>query len=135
MTFKRAIPPCTPEQQARQDRCREVGCIACKMELCNQPLPTEINHIAERGKQLGQDYTEALCQWHHRGICIPGNTVRAMTLAFGPSLLSRRAFVERYGNTEERLSFQNELIGWTGTAERYRKRTALTATKRVPRAA
>lgn len=135
MTLLRAIGQPTPEQQARQDLCREKGCIACRMELCDQPLPTEINHIADRGKQLGQDWTETLCSWHHRAICLPGMTERQMTLEYGPSLHRHRKFVERYGSNAERLEFQNALIGWKGEPEIYKKRTALTSSKSIPRAA
>lgn len=135
MTFRRAIGQPTPEQQARQDLCREKGCIACRMELCEQPLPTEINHIADRGKQLGQDWTEALCGWHHRAICLPGKTARQMTLEYGPSLLSPRAFRDRYGSNAERLEFQNALIGWTGEPQKYEKHTALSSDKIIKSAA
>jgi hypothetical protein len=136
MTLRRAIPKCTPEQQERQDKARACGCTSCRVEMCAQPLPTEINHIAERGRQIGQDYTEALCQWHHRGICVNGMTSRDMTREYGPSLAKNpRAFVDSYGDTNERLRFQNDLIGWKGEPQRYQKHTSLSSSKIVRRAA
>lgn len=112
MTFKRAIPPCTPEQQARQDLCREKGCIACRMELCEQPLHTEIHHQTKSGRQISQDAAVALCAWHHRGICLPGMRSSDMRALYGPSLAKNpRAFFETYGDNAEQLKFQNDLIG------------------------
>jgi hypothetical protein len=136
--FKRAIPKCTAEQQARQDKARAAGCIACRIEMCEQPFNTEINHITVSGRQLGQDFTEALCQWHHRGICKPGYTANDMQIEYGPSLLhNKRHFVRIYGDWRERLSFQNELIGYDKhvVARPERKRTSLSSKKIVERAA
>jgi len=112
MTFARAIAPCTPAQQARQDTARARGCICCVMEMCDQPFHTEINHQTIRGMQISQDATEALCAWHHRGICLPGMSVNAMRAKYGPSLLHhKREFVRVYGDHLERLEFQNAYIG------------------------
>lgn len=137
MTFKRAIPKATPAQQECQDNARAAGCIACRKEGCAQPFPTEINHITRNGRQLGQDFTEALCSHHHRGICKPGFTVNDMQIEYGPSLLhNKRHFVRVYGDWRERLKFQNDLIGVKhATHEPQRKRTSLTSKKVLPRAA
>lgn len=134
--LKRAIPAPTAAQQQRQDDARAAGCIACRMEPCKQPFPTEIHHQTSYGRQIGQDHTEAECSWHHRGICLPGLTTSQMTRAYGPSLATdSKAFAIRYGGNVERLDFQNALIGWKGTPEPYHKRKPLTSKKCLPRVA
>lgn len=114
--FKRAIPKCTPDQQARQDRARELGCIACKIEWGEKEgpaaMPPEIHHLTRTGRQIGQDETVCLCQWHHRGICAPDERSSAMSLWWGPSLAKgSKPFHARYGSNDELLAYQNKLIG------------------------
>ena len=126
--FKRAIPPCTPIQQERQDRARSCGCIACVIECLPQPNASEIHHQTKYGRQIGQDHSVCLCQWHHRGICVIGKTSREMAFEFGPSLAKQpRKFFDIYGANAEQLEFQNRLIGWELTAD------PVPASKIVPR--
>lgn len=110
MTFRRAIGSPTAEQQARQDLCRARGCIACIIEVCPQPGPSEIHHQTKSGRQIGQDESVCLCSWHHRSICRFGMTTSRMEAAHGPSLHRPRRFFERYGDNAEQLTFQNNLI-------------------------
>lgn len=135
--FKRAIGKPTAEEQSRQDRARERGCIACLMFVVPQPNQTEINHQTKCGRQISQDATEALCAWHHRSICVPGITSREMTREYGPSLAKNpREFVRIFGDNAERLKFQNELIGVTERiAIVEKKRTSLSSKKVLPRQA
>lgn len=114
--FKRSIKKCTKEQQARQDRCRHLGCIACRMNFGGDqysiaPLPHEIHHQTECGRQIGQDATVCLCAWHHRGICAPCTTSSQMLEFYGPSLAKgSKPFVAEYGSNAEQLEYQNKLI-------------------------
>jgi len=110
--FKRAIPKPTQAEQDRQDRARACGCIACRIEICVQPLSTEIHHQTQSGRQISQRHTVALCSWHHRAICVPGMTRTEMEREYGPSLHRPRKFFERYGDNAEQLQFQDELIGY-----------------------
>lgn len=136
MTFKRAIPRCTPIQQERQDKARAAGCIACRIEGCREPFPREINHMAHYGRQLGQDFTECLEGWHHRGLCLEGYTVEDMQIEFGPSLFhNKRLFELRYGDWRKRLEYQNALIDVKTVAEPSRKRSSLSSKKCVSRKA
>lgn len=111
--FKRAIAKCTPEQQARQDKCRNFGCIACirdgNVNLCGSD---EIHHLTVSGRTISQDHTIALGQWHHRAICKNGFTSTQMERKFGPSLAKgSKTFHARYGTNDDLLKYQNELIG------------------------
>lgn len=121
MTFKRAIPKPTDEQQARQDRARELGCVACAIEwdLCGHnpvycdapPGAPEIHHLTRTGRQIGQDETVCLCSWHHRGICVANYDSRDMRDLFGPSMAKgSKPFHARYGSNEELLAYQNNLL-------------------------
>ncbi len=96
----RAIPPPTKEQQAHQDAQRADGCAFCRMlGLSFRGLqggmspcgPTRIHHRTigdlHGNKQLGQDATVALGDWHHQGLLMEQLPTRAlMRNRFGPSL-------------------------------------------------
>lgn len=119
--FKRAIDKATPEQQARQDRCRELGCVACWMNRISTGLWettgqwVEIHHQTISGRQIGQDETIALCIWHHCGILIPLFTTTLMEAKYGPSLMSgSKTFVAAFGSNSEQLDFQNWMLTWQG---------------------
>lgn len=134
--FKRAIGKPTAEEQSRQDRARERGCIACLMQMCEQPNATTVHHQTKNGKQLGQDHTVALCEWHHQEICVPGTSRSEMEREYGPSLRRPRQFFFIYGDNEEQRKFQNELLGvMDAMAEVHKKRTSLSSKKIVPRQA
>lgn len=119
MTFRRAIPKCTPDQQARQDRARELGCIACALNTvrgeaffggeCGRP---EIHHLTKSGRQIGQNETVCLGAWHHRAILLPhAKNSNEMTMCCGPSLAKgSKPFHARYGSNEELLAYQNKLL-------------------------
>lgn len=131
MTFRRAIPKPTASEQARQDKCREMGCIACRMErdmaepivfqgltliydppYCGAP---EIHHLTKSGRQIGQDESVCLGTWHHRAIILMPvsiyGTSAYMTDHFGPSLAKgSKPFYARYGSNQELLDYQNRLI-------------------------
>jgi hypothetical protein len=114
----RSIPPCTPAQQERQDRARELGCVAC-LQL-RLPLEwhcgrIEIHHQNQDGKagqkQLGQDFTVALGAWHHRGTPLPGWTARQMLWKYDHSLARASVqFRETFGTDAQQLDYQNELL-------------------------
>lgn len=115
--FKRAIPKPTKEQQERQDKIRERGCLACWMECELRDIDpmecglTEIHHLTVSGRQIGQDETIALGQWHHRSICLPQMSSSDMREEFGPSLAKgSKTFHAHYCSNEELLALQNELI-------------------------
>ena len=110
--MKRAIPKPTPEQQARQDKARAMGCIACRMDgVANQCGWSQIHHQTQSGRQLGQDETVCLGAWHHMGQCLPGYTSTDMKIEFGPSLAKgSKPFYERYGTNAEQLEYQNRII-------------------------
>jgi hypothetical protein len=114
MTFRRAIPKCTADQQKRQDACRSRGCLACSIEghqgYCGN---VEIHHLTVSGRTIDQDHTIALGCWHHRGvISFPGMTSTAMRATYGPSLAKgSKTFHTRYGDNAELLAAQNKRIG------------------------
>lgn len=105
----RAIPPPTVEQQRHQDAQRADGCAFCRMlgfsfrglpggmSPCG---PTRIHHRTtgdlHGNKQLGQDQTVALGDWHHQGILMEHLPTRElMRQRFGPSLAHhKKAFLD-----------------------------------------
>lgn len=115
--FKRKIAKCTPDQQARQDKARAMGCIACiirgeRMEIkLHQCGASEIHHQTTCGRQTGQDQTICLGQWHHRAICREGFSTTIMKDLYGPSLATgSRTFHEYFGSDAEQLRYQNALL-------------------------
>ena len=109
---KRAIPPPTKAQQAHQDAQRADGCAMCRLlgfkfneralrDLGLSPCgPTRVHHRTvgdlHGNKQLGQDDTVALGDWHHQGVLMEHLPTRAlMRDRFGPSLAHhKRAFLD-----------------------------------------
>jgi hypothetical protein len=110
MAFKRSIPAPTKAQQRRQDTIREIGCIACLLGGLGFRHP-EIQHLNSCGRNISQDHTIGLCDWHHRGVLPDGLVTSAATILFGPSFAkSSRQFHDRYGSDAELLEKQNMLI-------------------------
>lgn len=88
----RAIGNPTKAQQAHQDLQREHGCAMCLLlgfarDACG---PVRVHHRTTGDlhgqKQLGQDATVGLGDWHHQGVLFEFDTVDSMRGRFGPSL-------------------------------------------------
>lgn len=119
----RAVGAPTVAEQAYQDAQRENGCAMCLLlgfpgNACG---PVRVHHRTTGDlhgqKQLGQDATVGLGDWHHQGIPLPGRQEPTMRNSFGPSLaLHKRAFVdllqESLGerSTEALQRFQDGLL-------------------------
>ena len=124
----RAIGSPTKAQQVRQDAQRAHGCAAC--HLRGNPTacgPVRVHHRTtgdlHGNKQLGQDHTVGLGDWHHQGIPLPGYTIEQMRAKFGPSLHHhKRAFLEWLQDTLGERStaalqrWQDEQINWSEAA-------------------
>lgn len=98
----RAIPAPTQAEQAQQDKQRAHGCAMCLLlgmarDACG---PVRVHHRTTGDlhgqKQLGQDATVGLADWHHQGVLKPEYpTVDAMRAKYGPSLAHhKKAFLE-----------------------------------------
>jgi len=73
---------------------------------------TEIHHLNSAGRNRGQDFTIALCSWHHRAVNLDGWGLRTMVEVFGPSLArGSKSFHAEFGSDDELLAIQNEHIG------------------------
>ena len=110
--LKRRLPRPTPEQQARQDAIRALGCIACILEgapvFCGDPT---IHHQTSSGRTISQDATVCLGLWHHQGVCLDNFMSSKMAVVFGPSLAKEpRRFAATYGNNAELLAIQNAYL-------------------------
>lgn len=112
----RAIGSPTKAQQARQDAQRAHGCAMCRLlgfgfrglqQGISPCGPTRIHHRTTGDlhgqKQLGQDFTVALGDWHHQGILMEDHrsfhlrflSGDEMRVRFGPSLHHhKRAFLD-----------------------------------------
>lgn len=79
----------TKSQQAYQDAARALGCVVCRFRGVAQVGATEIHHRnlgdLHGQKQLGQDAAVAMCEYHHRGIPLPGLRDDEMRDDYGPS--------------------------------------------------
>lgn len=108
IAYRNAKQP-TKADLERWDIIREIGCVACLLD--GNPSLAEIHHLVWFGKRRGHQYTVGLCCWHHRQVPIGTDSKKECEKAYGPSLAgSPRAFKERYGDDDELLTTQNELI-------------------------
>jgi len=74
-------------------------------------MPDEIHHLTSVGRQIDQNHTICLCQWHHRAICLLAVKSSEMTQKYGPSLAKgSKTFHAHYGDNDTLLAYQNELI-------------------------
>lgn len=117
--MRSGVPRPTVAQQRQQDEQRAGGCIACRMNLSRGLLATgmaiEIHHQVKCGRRLGQDFTVALCHWHHQADAWPvGYDLSRYTdlvVLFGPSLKrSPGQFQLAYGNNAEQLEYQHRVV-------------------------
>jgi hypothetical protein len=105
--------------QARFDKLRELGCIACRIARHVFPCGhTEIHHLVDKGNRKlsgGHLATIPLGRWHHQGIPLMDRTKRYMRLTYGPSMREQsRAFRATYGTQRELLARVNVAIGAKG---------------------
>lgn len=85
-------------------------------DALNNPL--EIHHLLSGGRRRGHSETVCLCRWHHQGDKTLGDNVSLarQALIFGPSLAKEpRRFRELYGQDDELLTRQNQLVASTLT--------------------
>ncbi len=103
--------PATKAEKARFELIKARGCLACRAERCEQPLPTEAHHLLSGGRRRGHAFSIPLCQWHHEGLVRASFNTGTMRIVYGPSLrLESRAFHARYGSDDELLARVNALI-------------------------
>jgi len=99
----------TKRQKERFERMTKIGCLACR--ILGLENPGEVNHIVDGMKRKGHDFTYCLCPWHHRGVAPNGMNSRETTELLGPSRYhDGRAFKAIFGNDDQLLKLQNELI-------------------------
>lgn len=109
--------PATAAERMRYAALRSMPCAACRKlgfygTVCG---PTEIHHLTDGGRRMGNEYTIPLGRFHHRGTIPVGyglkNTTQAVAM-FGPSLeTSKREFEERFGTELELLKETNRFLG------------------------
>lgn len=108
--MKRAIGSPNKEQRARQDRIRELGCIACWL-MGHGQCPCEIQHLNDCGRNRGHEYTIGLCAWHHRGVPPGDMRPSEATIMLGPSFAREpQKFADRFGEDDELLFQQNTML-------------------------
>ena len=104
----------TKAQSSRFQHIRAIGCLACLKGGKQSPTP-EVHHLTKTGrhghKRRGHDFTIGLCGWHHQGVPRAGFDERTAAKVHGPSYkLHARAFREQYGQDDDLLVLQNQLI-------------------------
>lgn len=114
------LPRCTPDQQARQDAARALGCLACWLNVqLGDFQPTgmwvEVHHHLSGGHRYSQDATEPLCAWHHQGKVFPGGcdawSATQVAQKYGPSLGRQpNLFRATYGDDAWRLQAVNRML-------------------------
>jgi hypothetical protein len=104
----------TKSQAVRLDSLSRMPCVCCVAEGLQQPWPTEVDHLVDKGTREhsgGHDATIPLCAWHHRGLCLNGFTADLMKAHWGPSFaLQGRTAASWYGTKRELLGRVNAVI-------------------------
>jgi len=97
---------------------KELGlCMACESlrlaGLAGSDVEgVDFHHFKSGNIRRGHMFGVGLCPWHHRRYPLDGVTCKEMVVLFGPSLLDGgKAFAEVFGNDEELLKRQNQLLG------------------------
>lgn len=98
----------TKSQSARLQAVSQMRCVCCEIEQVQQPFPTEVDHLVDKGYRIhsgGHDATIPLDAWHHRGVCLNGWTADMMKAHYGPSFaLQGRLAAKWYGTKRELLA-------------------------------
>lgn len=100
--------------EARYERLRSLGCIACRIDGGAGCGPVEIHHLVDKGYKKhsgGNQATIPLGSWHHRGQPYIDTSTGYMRALHGPSMFfEAKAFAEKYGSQRTLLAKVNELI-------------------------
>lgn len=108
--MKSSIGSPSKEDVRRFQLMQEVGCVACAQKGI-YGNPGDIHHLLNGNRRISHQHTICLCPWHHRGISDNGLTTKELESKLGPSLArSKREFIETFGDDEDLLWFQNEII-------------------------
>lgn len=94
---------------------KKLGCICCrKRGLLRE---TQVHHLVEARKRLGNDATIPLCDYHHMGyryskFAQPGAWTRPETVQrLGPALAdNKRLFTAEFGTERQLVKEVNELL-------------------------
>lgn len=114
--------PATADEKLRYEMLKAMPCQACrKIGQYGACGPTEIHHLTDGGRRMGNLFSIPLGSWHHRAQIPVGfglkNTTEAVAM-FGPSLeTSKRDFEERFGTELQLLAETNKLLGPKFTSE------------------
>lgn len=111
----KAKPP-TKAERERFAKLKEFGCICCFEMGLGWRLP-DIHHIISGGRRMGHRYTIPLCKWHHEGHRPDGWAERNTVEVFGPSLKSKRRFIEYFGSELELLDRCDAINGFESIIE------------------
>lgn len=108
----------TRDEAARIVAVKELGaCMACEVlrgvGLSGSDVEgVDYHHMKSGNIRRGHMFGVGLCTWHHRRYPFEGMTCKEMVVLFGPSLLDGgKAFAGVFGNDEELLERQNQLLG------------------------
>lgn len=112
----------TKAQQAYQDAARAIGCVVCRFRGVPQVGATEIHHRnlgdLHGQKQLGQHAVVAMCEYHHRGIPLPGMQADEMRDEYGPSYaLHAKDF--RIWTADVLPGYERGTAGWQQVQDEY----------------
>jgi hypothetical protein len=111
--FNRKRKPYTEDEWETVGVIKATGCVCCD-QLPTQDrtyMTVEFNHHKRGNKRIGNDIGTGECEWHHRGVCLPGFQRRTMTLLFGPSRADgTKPFHARFGSDNDLLERQEAML-------------------------
>jgi hypothetical protein len=117
MRQSRSTEKATPEQAARWELMRKIGCVAClinqQIGLTVTRMVLEHQHLTDCSRRRGHDETIELCRHHHQGDKFPMIEAgyKANAAVYGPSYGREPSrFHDVYGTDDELLVFQNAVL-------------------------
>lgn len=106
--FNRKAPKKTTAESEFEGQAKLAGCVCCALwsamrDSARTGMLVEFNHHLHAGRRMGHGVGSGECQWHHRGVQLPGLSKDGMTLIHGPSRANgSKPFHAAFG-TDERL--------------------------------
>ena len=92
----------TKDEAIFQGKLRALGCIVCRLHLCQHEVPASIHHLLRGGRRIDEWHVLGLCHFHHQGGCKNEKYVSRHPW--------KKEFEKRYGTEMQLLAKTKELI-------------------------
>jgi hypothetical protein len=117
--MKTSLPPPTPEEQARINMMRPMGCCACLAAGIRNVKELELHHLLDGGRRISHTHTMFLCRGHHQGQWTPRQLI-SLDPRYRVSIANgRKSFAKAFSSEREMWEQLQARLGlpcyWPGT--------------------